>query len=83
MHALTAEQHAKVKSVLASYKPATLTADDAKNIKRTLRDSGIRPGPALDKALSENGFSTEKLDALAPPPPRPASEGNTPPPPKK
>ncbi len=81
MQNLTAEQLAKIKTVLASYKPTSLTTDDAKNIKRTLRDTGIRPGPALDKALSEAGFSAEKLDALAPPPPRPAGEGNAPPPP--
>jgi hypothetical protein len=81
MQALTVEQLAKIKTVLAAYKPAALTVDDAKNIKRILRDAGIRPGPALDKALSDAGFSAEKLDALAPPPPRPASEGNAPPPP--
>ena len=77
---LTAEQLAKVKSVLAAYKPATLTVEDAKTIKRTFRDAGIRPGPAISKALSDAGFSAEKLDALAPPPPRPANEGGGPPP---
>jgi hypothetical protein len=78
---LTAEQLAKVKSVLAAYKPATVTTDDAKVIKRTLRDAGMRPGPAMDKALSDQGFSAAKLDVLAPPPPRPA--GESPPPPAK
>jgi hypothetical protein len=80
---LTAEQLSKVKNVLAAYKPATLTTDDAKMIKRTLRDAGMRPGPALDKALADAGFSAERMDVLAPPPPRPAGEGNAPPPPKK
>jgi hypothetical protein len=80
---LTTEQLAKVKSVLAAYKPATLTTDDAKMIKRTLRDAGMRPGPAMNKALADAGFSAERLDVLAPPPPRPAGEGNTPPPPNK
>ena len=69
---LTAEQLAKVKSVLAGYKSATLTAEDAKTIKSSFRDAGIRPGPAIDKALSELGFSAARLDVLAPPPPRPA-----------
>jgi hypothetical protein len=87
---LTAEQLAKVKTVLAAYKPGALTADDAKTIKRTLRDAGMRPGPALDKALSEQGFSAARLDVLAPPPPRPAGEDHaqspppsSPPPPKR
>ena len=69
---LTAEQLAKVKSVLAGYKSATLTVEDAKTIKSTFRDAGIRPGPAIDKALSDLGFSAARLDVLAPPPPRPA-----------
>ena len=39
---LTDAQRAKIKSVLAPYKAASLTADDAKLIKRTLREAGIR-----------------------------------------
>jgi hypothetical protein len=52
-------------------------------IKCTLRDAGMRPGPALDKALADAGFSAARLDILAPPPPRPAGESNAPLPPKK
>jgi hypothetical protein len=43
----------------------------------------MRPGPAMDKALADAGFSSERLDVLAPPPPRPVGEGNAPPQPKK
>lgn len=67
--ALTAAQLAKVKSVLAAYKPAALTADDAKAIKRTFRDAGMRHSSALDEAITDAGFSTARLEALDPRPP--------------
>ena len=76
--ALTAVQLAKVKSVLAAYKPAALTADDAKAIKRALRDAGMRHSPALDKAITDAGFSPARLEALDPRPPRPPGDGNAP-----
>ena len=79
--ALTAAELSKVKSILAPYKSAALTTNDAKLIKRTLRDAGLRRSPALDAALNSAGFSAAKLDQLDPPPPRPP-EG-IPPPPKK
>ena len=69
--ALTGAQLAKVKSVLAAYKPAALTADDAKAIKRAFRDAGMRHSPALDKAITDAGFSPARLEALDPRPPRP------------
>jgi hypothetical protein len=71
---LTAVELNKVKSVLAPYKPASLTAEDAKTIKRTLRDAGFPKSWELDAALVSSGFSPEKLDQLYPPPPRPAGE---------
>lgn len=71
---LTAAEMAKVKSVLAPYKPASLTTADAKLIKRTLRDAGLPKSRELDAAMVSLGFSPEKLDQLDPPPPRPASE---------
>lgn len=79
--ALTAAELARVKAVLASYKPASLTADDAKAIKRALRDAGLRRSRELDEALRSAGFSAEKMDTLDPPPPRPP--GDAPPPPRK
>ena len=81
--ALTAAELAKVKAVLAPYKPASLTVEDAKLIKRTLRDAGLRKSRELDSALVSFGFSPEKLDQLDPPPPRPAGEGATAPQAKK
>ena len=67
----SAEQLARLKAVLAPYNPAALKADDAKAIKRALRDAGLRPGPALDKALADAGFSAQRLEALDPRPPGP------------
>ena len=75
---LTAAQLAKVKSVLAAYKPAALTADDAKAIKRAFRDAGIRHTPALDKAITDAGFSPARLEVLDPRPPRPPGDGPAP-----
>ena len=81
----TAAELAKVKAVLAPYKSASLTADDAKLIKRTLRDAGMRRSAALDAAITAAGFSPARLDELDPPPPRPApGQAALPPPaPKK
>jgi len=71
---LTADQLAKVRSVLANYKADALTTESAKALKRALRDAGFRPGPALDAALNSSGFSVQKLDLLDPrPAPGPAS----------
>ena len=74
--ALTAEQLAKLKSVLAPYKAASLKVADAKLIKRTLRDAGMRRSRALDAALLAAGFDPRRLDELDPPPARPPQDGN-------
>lgn len=76
--ALTAEQVAKVKSVLAAYKPASLSVDDAKAIKRALRDAGMRHSKALDAAITAAGFSPERLEVLDPRPARPPVVGGAP-----
>jgi hypothetical protein len=73
---LSAAQQAKVKDVLAPYKANSLSVDDAKAIKRALRDAGMRRSPALDDALRSAGFNADKLDALDPPPSRPPREGD-------
>lgn len=73
---LTDAQRAKIKSVLAPYKAASLTADDAKLIKRTLREAGIRRSRALGDALLAAGFDPRRLDELDPPPARPPRDGN-------
>ncbi len=80
---LTDAQLAKMKAVLAPYKSSSLTAEDAKTIKRTLRDAGMGKSRELDVALNAAGFSPEKLDLLDPPPPRPPGEGTLPPVQKK
>ena len=82
---LGAEQVAQVKAVLSAYKPASLTVGDAKALKRALRDAGLRPGPALDKALADAGFSAVQLEALDPRPARSPKDGDAPPgpPPRK
>ena len=68
---LTSAEQAKVKSVLSAYKPATLTAEDARALKRALRDAGLRRSPALDEALNAAGFSPAKMESLEPRPPGP------------
>lgn len=72
---LSTVQLAKVKSILAPYKAASLTAEDAKAIKRGLRDAGIPRGRALGEALRAAGFNPDRLNELAPPPPRPSQDG--------
>jgi hypothetical protein len=76
--ALSPTQVAKVKAVLAQYKADSLSVDDAKAIKRALRDAGMRPSPALDQALRAEGFSAERLDQLDPRPPGPPGGGEYP-----
>ena len=76
--ALTPAQLGKVKEILAAYKPNSLTADDAKSIKRQLRDAGLRRGPALGDALHAAGFNPKRLDELDPRPPGPPPEGARP-----
>ena len=68
---LTAEQVAKVKAELAAYTPSTLKVDDAKAIKRALREAGLPHNAALDKAISDAGFSPRKLEELDPRPAHP------------
>ena len=82
---LSAEQVQKVKTILSAYKPTSLTVGDAKEIKRAFRDAGLRPGPTLDRALADTGFSAERLEALDPRPARAPGDGAAPtgPPPRK
>lgn len=77
---LSSAEQAKVKSVLSAYKPATLTAEDARALKRALRDAGLRRSPALDDALNAAGFSPAKMEALDPRPPGPPGPPPGPPP---
>ena len=74
---LSAQQQASVNAILAPYKPATLTAEDAKVIKRSLRDAGMRRSLVLDKAITAAGFSPERLEALDPRPAQPPPGADT------
>jgi hypothetical protein len=65
---ITPEQTAKIKTILSTYKPASLTAADAKAIHTKLRDAGIHAGPETNDAIRAAGFDPEKLRALDPPP---------------
>jgi hypothetical protein len=68
---LTQDQTARVTAILKAYKPAGVTAEDARAIHRAFRDAGIRPGPGLHDAIKAAGFDPDRLRALDPPPPRP------------
>ena len=65
---LTDAQKAAVKSVLAKYNAATLTAADAKAIHGAFRDACLRGGPGLNEAVKSAGFDSDKLRDLDPPP---------------
>lgn len=68
---LNPEQSARLKAILSAYQPAALTVDDAKAIKRALRDARIRPSRSLAEAMQALGFSVERLEQLDPRPPGP------------
>lgn len=69
--ALTTAQLAKIKNILAPYKAASLTASDAKAIKRALRDAELQPSRTLGDALLAAGFDPRRLEELDPRPPGP------------
>lgn len=64
---LSAQHQARVVEILAPYKKSpTLTNEQAATILRALRAAQVPSGPALDRVLTENGFSRKRLQALAP-----------------
>jgi len=63
---LGAEQLTKLRTILAPYRAAALTPDDARAIQRALGQAGMRRGPALERALADAGFTAKRLEALAP-----------------
>jgi hypothetical protein len=79
VNALSAEQTARIKTILSKYNASTLTADQAKEIHEKFRTAGIHPGPESKDAIIAAGFDPEKLRALAPPPDRAKDEGLKPP----
>jgi phosphatidylethanolamine-binding protein (PEBP) family uncharacterized protein len=72
--ALSAEQQAKVKSILSRYEADSLTAKDAKAINTAFREAGLRNGPGLMEAIKEAGFVPEEISKLDPPPNRAGDE---------
>jgi hypothetical protein len=65
---ITPEQTAKIKTILSAYKPASLTAADAKAIHAKFREAGIHGGPETNDAIRAAGFDPEQLRSLDPPP---------------
>lgn len=64
---LTDEQKSQIQSVLSSYDPKNLTADDAKAIFKSFREAGIQPGPGMRDAITNAGFDADQLRSLARP----------------
>ena len=67
---LTEAQKEKVKSILSSYDPNSLTPEEARSIHKALKQAGLRGGRATNEAIREAGFDPVKLRDLAPPPRR-------------
>jgi hypothetical protein len=65
---LSDSQTRQIKSILAGYNAARLTAADAKAIQEKFRQAGIHAGPETNSAITAAGFDPEKLRTLAPPP---------------
>jgi hypothetical protein len=61
---LTDEQKNTVKDILSNYDTANLTAADAKNIFKSLKEAGIRGG-GVREAISETGIDADQLWSLA------------------
>lgn len=68
---LTDAQTKTVNNILLKYDSESLSADDANAIMKAMREAKIPNGKGLEKAISNAGFSFEKIRKLAPPPPRP------------
>ncbi|THB73707.1 MAG: hypothetical protein D3926_23245 [Desulfobacteraceae bacterium] len=74
--ALTEAQQQVILEILSEYDPSGLTADDAKSIHRSFRDSGIRPGPGMAQVIESAGFDPQVLRRLDPPRHHPNGPGN-------
>lgn len=82
---LTDEQKKTVQDILSKYDPENLTADDAKEIFKALREANIPPGQGVMDAIDEAGFDSKELGKLGrpdkppqgPPPPPPDGTGQT------
>ncbi|MCE1255286.1 MAG: hypothetical protein LWX83_17280, partial [Anaerolineae bacterium] len=64
-HPLTDDQKSQVKNILSQYDPAVITSNDAKKVFESFREAGIGPAAGLKEAITEAGFSADKLRSLA------------------
>lgn len=72
---LTDKQKELVRTVLTKYKPASLTAAEARSINDAFREGGLRRGPGLEQAIRDAGFDPRRISELAPPPkPKPRAD---------
>jgi hypothetical protein len=71
---LSADQKARVATILSTYNAASLTARDAKAINEAFRAAGLKNGPALQAAIRDAGFTPERIGQLDPPADGPAVE---------
>ncbi len=72
---ITDEQKAGAAEIVSKYDAASLSAEDAKAIHKSLRDLGVHGGPSEDKLLISVGFDPEMLKKMDPPPDRPGEQG--------
>ena len=76
---LTSEQESVISDTLSEFDVDNLTETDALSIVEAFSEAGIKPGIALEKAVSEAGFDARTIGELA----NISEEGSRPPPPPK
>ncbi len=76
---LTSEQQSVISDTLSEFDVDNLTETDALSIVEAFSEAGIKPGIALEKAVSEAGFDARTIGELA----NISEEGSRPPPPPK
>jgi hypothetical protein len=54
-----------ISSILKEYDSSTLTAEDAMSIAEAFEEVGIKPSPALEKAMASHGFDALEVGDLA------------------
>jgi hypothetical protein len=62
---LTDDQKKQVQTILSKYDPKSLTAQDAQDIFKQLKDAGIKPGKDLRETMKAAGFDMHALRSMA------------------
>ena len=62
---LTEDQKSQVKTILNQYDPSNISTGEAKKVFQSFREAGIGPASGLKEAITEAGFSADKLRTLA------------------